>query len=282
MTRSTRPPSPGVPDDAFPLPGHGPVPGSPAHLARLHHALAAEIRGELNRTLPSPYYARLEMRPELGIAEEGNSRQRIIPDITVVRYPHPTSPGGRPWSIGLAGTSRPRSNWSSPAMQSGITSSKSATLRGPQTHHPDRDTQPVEQAARPRSRGLLGEATGSARERRPPDRDRPATLGRPGLARPQPDRPDRPDRPPARLPGPGQPGLATGRRARVPGLPVLNTRVAPLHPGPPEAGRARGAARPPVRLQPRLRRRPLPRGAVDYAKPPEPPSRATTPAGPRP
>jgi hypothetical protein len=35
------------------------------------------------------------MRQELGITEEGRSRQRIIPDLTVVRYPrHQTAPGG--------------------------------------------------------------------------------------------------------------------------------------------------------------------------------------------
>ena len=35
-----------------------------------HDALAGEIRAELNRTLPAPYYARLEMRPEVGIVED--------------------------------------------------------------------------------------------------------------------------------------------------------------------------------------------------------------------
>jgi hypothetical protein len=35
----------------------------------LHDALAGEIRTQLNQSLPSPYYARLEMRPELGIIE---------------------------------------------------------------------------------------------------------------------------------------------------------------------------------------------------------------------
>jgi hypothetical protein len=54
----------------------------------LHDALAAEMRSELNQTLPSPYYARLEMRPELGIIEELGTQQRIVPDIAVVRHPH--------------------------------------------------------------------------------------------------------------------------------------------------------------------------------------------------
>ncbi len=77
-----------------PFPGMDPYLEAPHIWPDLHDALAAEVRGELNRTLPSPYYARLEMRPELGIVEEGHSRQRIIPDITVVRHPHrKTAPG---------------------------------------------------------------------------------------------------------------------------------------------------------------------------------------------
>jgi hypothetical protein len=53
----------------------------------LHDALAGEIRAELNRALPAPYYARLEMREELGIIEEPGERQRIIPDVVVVSRP---------------------------------------------------------------------------------------------------------------------------------------------------------------------------------------------------
>jgi hypothetical protein len=55
----------------------------------LHNALAAELRNELNQTLPNPYYARLEMRPELGITEDRGPTHRIVPDVTVVRHPHP-------------------------------------------------------------------------------------------------------------------------------------------------------------------------------------------------
>ena len=55
----------------------------------LHDALAGEIRNELNQALPAPYYARLEMRPEVGIVEEEGIRQRIVPDIVVVRHPYP-------------------------------------------------------------------------------------------------------------------------------------------------------------------------------------------------
>ncbi len=57
-------------------------------------AAASEIRNELNQILPRPYYARLEMRPELGIVEERMVTQRIVPDITVVRHPLPRPPQG--------------------------------------------------------------------------------------------------------------------------------------------------------------------------------------------
>ena len=43
----------------------------------------------LNQTLPTPDHARLEMRPELGIIEERGVRQRITPDVTVVRHSEP-------------------------------------------------------------------------------------------------------------------------------------------------------------------------------------------------
>jgi hypothetical protein len=59
-----------------------------------HDGLAAQIRVELNSTLPTPYYARLEMRPELGIVDEGGSTRRIIPDVSVVRPPQATRDTG--------------------------------------------------------------------------------------------------------------------------------------------------------------------------------------------
>jgi hypothetical protein len=55
----------------------------------LHNALAGEIRNELNQALPSPYYARLEMREEVGIIEEDGAKRWIVPDVTIVRYPRP-------------------------------------------------------------------------------------------------------------------------------------------------------------------------------------------------
>ena len=78
-----------------PFPGMDPYLEAPRIWPDFHHRLASELSTELNGSLPSPYYARLEMRPELGIAEEGKSRQRIIPDLTVVRHlRHQTTPGG--------------------------------------------------------------------------------------------------------------------------------------------------------------------------------------------
>ena len=70
-----------------PFPGMDPYLEAPQIWPDLHNALAGEIRNELNQTLPSPYYARLEMRPELGIVDQEGERQRIVPDVTVVRYP---------------------------------------------------------------------------------------------------------------------------------------------------------------------------------------------------
>jgi hypothetical protein len=60
----------------------------------LHHALAITLRDELNRCLPEPYYARTEMRPELGVVMEtdGNgdaprgATKRIIPDVMVLKH----------------------------------------------------------------------------------------------------------------------------------------------------------------------------------------------------
>jgi hypothetical protein len=43
----------------------------------------------INGILPAPYYADLEVREELGIIEEGGAKTRIVPDVTVLRHPHP-------------------------------------------------------------------------------------------------------------------------------------------------------------------------------------------------
>jgi len=70
-----------------PFPGMDPYLESPGIWAGLHNALALEIRGELNRMLPAPYYADVEERAELGIIDDPDARQRIIPDIVVVKHP---------------------------------------------------------------------------------------------------------------------------------------------------------------------------------------------------
>lgn len=72
-----------------PFPGMDPYLEDPGVWPGFHNALAVEIRGELNRALPAPYYAEVEERAELGIIEGPDERRRIIPDSVVVRHPHP-------------------------------------------------------------------------------------------------------------------------------------------------------------------------------------------------
>ena len=94
-----------------PFPGMDPYLEAPDIWPDLHDALAGEIRAELNGMLPAPYYARLEMRQELGIIEEPGERQRIIPDVVVVSRPlSPTRVEGS----GLAIATRPRREVSQP------------------------------------------------------------------------------------------------------------------------------------------------------------------------
>src|ERR1043165_8328603 len=69
-----------------PFPGMDPYLEAPYIWPDLHHKLVDVLQGWLNRHLPRPYYARLEMRPEVGVAieAEGEAR-RIIPDVAVVK-----------------------------------------------------------------------------------------------------------------------------------------------------------------------------------------------------
>jgi len=54
-----------------------------------HHRWATILSEELNNQLPAPFYARMEMRPELGIVEEPEARARsIVPDVLILRQPH--------------------------------------------------------------------------------------------------------------------------------------------------------------------------------------------------
>jgi hypothetical protein len=58
---------------------------SPAIWPDFHDGLAGEMRAALNGLLPPPYYARLQMRPEIGILDSGERRRRVVPDVAVVR-----------------------------------------------------------------------------------------------------------------------------------------------------------------------------------------------------
>jgi hypothetical protein len=78
-----------------PFPGMDPYLEAPHVWPGFHHKFASELSTELNGILPVPYYAELEMRPELGIVEQEEERQRVVPDVTVVRHPSlPRAPGG--------------------------------------------------------------------------------------------------------------------------------------------------------------------------------------------
>lgn len=50
-----------------------------------HNALASQLREMLNAALPQPYYARLDVRSEIGIVAEGKSHRRVIPDVAVIK-----------------------------------------------------------------------------------------------------------------------------------------------------------------------------------------------------
>lgn len=68
-----------------PFPGMDPYLEEPDIWPDFHDAFAAELRSELNRVLPEPYYARTQSRPELGIVMHGGATRRIVPDVTVIR-----------------------------------------------------------------------------------------------------------------------------------------------------------------------------------------------------
>ena len=85
-----------------PFPGMNPYLEAADTWPDFHDALANEIRVELNRVLPTPYYARLQKRLELGLVLEGGALHRIVPDSTVLRRTlHEPSPA---WEIGTTAT----------------------------------------------------------------------------------------------------------------------------------------------------------------------------------
>ncbi len=85
------------------FPGMDPYLEAPAVWPDFHERLASEMSVELNRILPGPYYALLQMRPELGVVEERKARQRIVPDVAVVRHPR-----SQPVPSGITTLERPR------------------------------------------------------------------------------------------------------------------------------------------------------------------------------
>src|SRR5215469_4891279 len=86
-----------------PFPGMDPYLEAPAIWPDFHDSLAAEMRMLLNKSLPAPYYARLEKRPEIGIVQDGGTTRKIVPDVSVVRRPGATAAGG-----GVAVQDQPR------------------------------------------------------------------------------------------------------------------------------------------------------------------------------
>jgi len=73
-----------------------------------HDALAAAIRAHLNASLPAPYYARLQKRPELGVILKAGIPQRIIPDVTVLRHSRPEGMARSTGEASIAVLDRPR------------------------------------------------------------------------------------------------------------------------------------------------------------------------------
>lgn len=73
-----------------PFPGMDPYLEAADIWPDFHDRLAFQISVVLNAALPDPYYARLEMRQEVGIVTDGPAtRARIVPDVTVVRRLRP-------------------------------------------------------------------------------------------------------------------------------------------------------------------------------------------------
>ena len=80
-----------------PLPGMDPWLESADIWPDFHDRFANELSALLNQTLPAPYYARLEKRPEIGVVDDDTGagyRRAIVPDVSVIesnRSPAPPS-----------------------------------------------------------------------------------------------------------------------------------------------------------------------------------------------
>ena len=91
-----------------PFPGMDPYLESTDIWPDFHDRMAEQMSRDLNRTLPRPYYARLVMRPEVGIVGE-EIPGRIVPDVAVARS---SVPGSESQPAGLAVAERPRTDLS--------------------------------------------------------------------------------------------------------------------------------------------------------------------------
>ncbi|MBI4672921.1 MAG: DUF4058 family protein [Chloroflexi bacterium] len=71
----------------YPFVGMDPYLEAPAIWPDFHERVSVELSGELNESLPPPYYAIVEKRTELGIIFEAGATRHIVPDTLVVRPP---------------------------------------------------------------------------------------------------------------------------------------------------------------------------------------------------
>jgi hypothetical protein len=195
-----------------PFPGMDPYLEAPHVWPGFHHKFASELSTELNGVLPVPYYAELEMRPELGIVEQEEERQRVVPDVTVVRHPNlPKAQGGDVVAV----LELPRRSIS-PSIDTAINLGKIrhyfVEIRDPSQGHKlitlIEIVTPVEQASRAGPRGIWIQAARGPGERRQSDRARFRASGPADLTDGGPQDPDQDDQVAARLPRSHQPGLA--------------------------------------------------------------------------
>src|ERR1700722_11845313 len=165
-----------------PFPGMDPYLEAPAIWPDFHDALAAQLRAALNHTLPAPYYARLEMRSEVGIVEDGGARHRIVSGVAVAR-----SPALMPPQQSVAVLPPPQAAASKPVTVT-VRSDPARICRNPRpqpgspTHHTHRDRQPIQQTDWHRPPRLLAEAARSVGQQRQSHRTRPAAVGRSAVA----------------------------------------------------------------------------------------------------
>ncbi len=94
-----------------PFPGMDPYLEDPLIWPDLHHRLATMIGDELNAVLPRPYYARMEMRSELGVVvdehdPDDSPTRSILPDLLVLK--RPADEGG---GVAVAPAKRAKSRW---------------------------------------------------------------------------------------------------------------------------------------------------------------------------